>query len=184
MVDTLALENLVDRIQARFTADGTTAAIAFGWKEPAKQVNQGPGRANRIVFVPGDPNGAIGEVGPAKYPGRNPRPLGTLGELVTVYVWAYDATAPTNERSQYGAARRLFDAWYRAAYIAMRGHFRLVSTKWVTGKTERPFGAEIEAVIAIESEIPDTPWQTPPVTVAHTSNSIALIGGVEVCCES
>lgn len=185
MTDTLALPKLYAGVQAVFTAEGTTAALSFGWREPSKQINQGAGRANRIVFVPGDPGGALGKNGPARYPGRNPKPLATLAELFTVYVWAYDPSFPENELVQYKAARFLYDAWYRAAYHAARGTFAVSSAKWNIEKNERRFGAEIEAVCTIDAMIPDSPWPTPddPVT-AETSNRIALRGGDEVCCET
>lgn len=188
MADTLALSKLVADVEAYFDAAAATTVFAFGWREPTKQTNQGPGRANRILFVPGDDSGEDADMGkdaPARNPGRNPRPIGTLVESFTVYVWAYDGTAPENELKQYEAARFLYDAWRAAMYHAARGTFTIEKQAWRTKSKERRLGAEIRALCTVQAMIPDTPWREPsgPVT-AETVNSIALAGGDEICCET
>jgi hypothetical protein len=185
MVDTLALPKLYTDVKARFSAESTTANVVFGWREPAKQINQGPGRANRICIVPGDESGDIGEITSARNPGRNPRPLATLNEVFSVYVFGWDSSAPEDELKQYIATRFLYDAWYRAVYLAAHGTFQVLSAKWVTTQMERRFGAEILAVYAIESMIPDSPWTiAPPPIVSDIDNSIVLQGGNDLACVS
>jgi hypothetical protein len=158
MTDTLALEQLYNDVVARFTAEGTTCDNLFGWRVPAQQVLR-----PRIAWVPGDPSGSVGQDGPARNPGRNPRPIGTLRELFHVIISSSDLTAPENELLQYKATRLLRDAWHRAVYLAARGTFAIQSETWIVDKNERRFGTALRIVCSIESMIPDEPAATAPV---------------------
>lgn len=167
MTTVLALPLVYEAVVARFALDAaaedppaTPVAQPFGWREPAHRTG-----TRRIVWVPGD-DGELGEVGPARNPGRNPRPLWTIDELFTVYVEAQDATAAENELAQYTAARLLFDAWLRAVYLAAHGTVRVTRSQWVSDKSTRRFGATIRAVVAIEAMVPDAPFETAPVDTA------------------
>lgn len=151
MPDTWALPKLYADVVSRFALEGLNVPNVFGWREPAKKTVPG----NRIVWIPGDPNGDMGEILSARYPGRNPRPLATLYELFTVEITAIDAESAENELAQYLAARDLFDRWYRAVFLAAYGTFRMVSNEWVTDKKERRAGAAIRVVASIEAMIPD-----------------------------
>ncbi len=159
MTDTLALENLFNTVAGRFTTEGTGAANLFGWRKTSQQLV-----GSRVVWVPGDLAGNAGELITARQPGRNPRPLATLDELFTVEITAVsDAADPENELKQYTATRFLYDAWYRAAYLAARGTIRVRNTAWVVDKKERRRYAMLRVLCAVEAMIPDT-----PVAVAFT----------------
>lgn len=147
----LALELLYDAVVARFTAEGpANVSQPFGWREVAKQ------RVNaRIVWVPGNPIGAVGRVGPARNPGGDPRSIGTLLENFYVVISAQDPTAPENERLQYRATRLLRDYWYRAIYLAARGTFTIESEEWLVDKLERRYGTALRVIGSIQSKIPD-----------------------------
>lgn len=152
MADQFALTKLYDDVLARFTLEGTVVTMAFGWREPAKQLVQGA----RIVWVPGDyPNGDLGSVAAAKYPGRNPRPLATLMESFYVEIQTVDPTDKEDERKQYTATRALYDAWYRACYLAAHGTFKVVKDNWINARKERRHGSAIRALCTIEAMIPD-----------------------------
>lgn len=155
----LALTYLFDNVVARFQEEGTHVPNLFGWQKPAQKLVTG----NRITWVPGDPNGALGAMLPAKYPGRNPRPLMTIEELVTVEIQASDPSKPEDERAQYVATRLLYDAWLRAVYLAARGTFRIVTSSWLIEKKERRHGAAIRCVCAIDAMVPDLPQEIAPV---------------------
>jgi hypothetical protein len=157
MVDTLALENLFDAVVARFAAEGTVVLSVFGWRTPAEQTVTA-----RVAWVPGDLAGNLGEVGGAKQPGRNPRPIATLFELFTCTISAFDASAPNDERLQYKATRLLFDAWLRAVYLAARGTFKLKSQNWIIDKTQRRHGTALQVVCAIEAMVPDEAFGVAP----------------------
>lgn len=187
MTDVLALEQLFADLQADFAADGASTVFAFGRKEVTKQINQGPGRANRIVFVPGlYPGGDLGKDLPPRNPGRSPRSIATLGEVFTVLVWAYDGAAPENEFKQYKAARLLYDDWRAALYRATHadepldaptvGRVSILDQRWVTEKNERRFGAEIQIVCVVEAMVPDehsASTLVPPPFVQTVENSFA-----------
>lgn len=168
MTDTLALENLYTQVVAQFAAEGTLLANAFGWREYRKHVtNAAPGGVlgNRLIWLPGNEagDGDAGKLLPPRYPGNNPRSLGTLGELFTVYVLGCDPTAPENELAQYKVTRFNFDAWYRAVYLAAYGTFTIESVKWDRTKTERQHGAMLVAVCTIQAMIPDVTYPSAPV---------------------
>jgi hypothetical protein len=171
----LALPRLFDAVVAHFAAelaeDATPVPQAFGWREPAKRT----GSTTRIVWVPGDDaNGDMGEVLPAKQPGRNPRSLGTLDELFTVYIEAVDVSAYETERAQYQVVRELFDAWWRAVYLAAHGTVAIQSAGWVIEKKERRHGAALRVLCAVQAMIPDAPLELAPVDVRAVVDVEAL----------
>lgn len=163
----LALEVLYENVRARLGEEQPGTVVAFGWRERAKQVNQGTGRANRVIFEPGDAGKAGGYSG-AKRPGRNPRPLGTLTETCTVYCWACDAEsaeAANQELAQWRAARMLHDAVYRAIQLALRTkaeanlNVKFDAPEWVLTNVERPFGAEMKFRLTLDAMIPDEAYE-------------------------
>lgn len=164
MAEELALLLLYDDVAARFAAEAPTIQCSFGWREPTKQINQGAGGAARVVFEPGVERKA-GKYTGARRPGRNPRPLRTMLESCTVRCWAFDASAPNDERAQYRAARLLHDATVRAIELSMRSKALanlnpepFTDPKWVGDGVERQFGAELQFTLQLESIVPDTPY--------------------------
>lgn len=175
-----ALPTLFDAVVARFDLDSTSVEQYFGWREPQKHKTA---RA-RIVWVPGD-EGAVGDVRAARNPGNNPRSLATLAELFTVYVSANDPQFPEDERKQYEATRRLFDAWYRAVYLAAHGTFEVASLAWNISKNERRHGTELVCVCWIESVIPDAPYALAPAdTEAQITTSLQDVDEVTIATAS
>lgn len=191
MGNVLALDLLFDGIVAVFAADAapnpSRVSIVFGWREVAKQINQGPGGANRIVIHPGLPGEKTGRFGshmPVHKPGRNPRSLATRIEIFTAYIWAVDGTDETtlrNERAQWRAARMLYDAFDRAAYLVTHtdgdvgvGPVTWLAEDWNLDKSERGYGAEVIVSGAVESMVPDTAFAD--VTDAHGVVAVTLRG--------
>jgi hypothetical protein len=170
MPTVLAITTLYNAVVARFTLDSTVCEQSFGWKESAKL---SPTNA-RITWTPGDANGALGSISGAKQPGRNPRSLATLEELVTCDIQAYDPLLPTSEPAQYEATRLLFDAWYRAVYLAARGTFKIISTNWIRPKSGLTHGAAIRVVLTVEAKIPDIASSTAPAD-SHNTTTIELL---------
>lgn len=151
---TLALEQLFDDVVDRFEDEGTSVPNVFGWRKPANRGAQ----QNRICWVPGDPSGAAGELIGARQPGRNPRPIATLLETFTIYVEGRDATEPENELKQWKAARLIFDAWFRAAYLSSRNLLTVKSTAWMADRTTRRNGATLRVVCTLQAMIPDAAY--------------------------
>jgi hypothetical protein len=190
--DRMALEILYDDVTARIAADHAAEALpattppeppaappvfqSFGWREPPRQLSS----ERSIIWVPGDDeSGDLGKMLPAKYPGRNPRPLGNLAELFTVYISARDPSDPDNERAQYHATRALFYEWWRAVYLSAIAHseISLLKAGWLIEKVQHRYGAALRVVGAIHSMIPDYSRATAPadttavITVTELDNS-------------
>lgn len=192
----LPLEIVFDAVKALFDDEGPPVACVFGWREVPKQINQGPGGAARVVFVPGL-DGKAGEYMGARRPGRNPRPLRTLVESARVHCWAFDSTAPNDERAQYRAAMLLHDATVRAIELALRsadapnvpGDGKSFDEPvWIRKDSERAFGAELAFTLRVEhaifdvehTEITNAQGQTTAVlakdaTAPGTSDGTAVI---------
>jgi len=152
-----AVTKLYDDCVSLFAAEETAGAFYFGWNEPDKQHTE-----NRVViFVPGDPGGNIGNLLPAKNVGVGlARNLATIDEMLTIIVDAYDptdASGPTSERSQYAAARLLFDDVLRAIHLSAHGRYTLRKINWLAEKKVRRKGAAISILLTVQGTIPDAP---------------------------
>jgi hypothetical protein len=169
MTDVLAVTAAYDAVSQRLADEGTNVTSTFGWRESARQKS-----GNTIVWMPGDSTGVLGALGAARKPGRNPRPLATLAEFVTVEITGYDASQLENERAQYVGTRLLFDAWYRALYLAARGTFEVVSATWLVDKQQRSAGATLRVVVAIEAMVPDEPHAVAPTDAVASGNAHLL----------
>ncbi|HSC88273.1 MAG TPA: hypothetical protein VLC09_13415, partial [Polyangiaceae bacterium] len=147
----LSLEALYSSVVAEFKDEKIDVPNLFGWRTPPQKIVTGP----RITWVPGDLNGDLGAIGAPKYPGRHPRPLATLAELVTVTITGFDETEPEDEFAQYKATRHLLDTWFRAVYHAAFGTFEVRKSGWVIDKKERRHGASIRVLLALDSKMSD-----------------------------
>jgi hypothetical protein len=145
-----ALENLYNQVIARFATDGTIVANDFGWLEPGKSK-----AGTRITWVPGDFKGNLGKMLPPQNPGGAPRSLANLDEQFTVEIVAEDGSSPDNELAQYKAARAVFDAWFRAVYIAAHSQVTIISQEWMNTRNIRRRGAGIRVVGSVRATILD-----------------------------
>lgn len=164
MVDQIifALPDLFDGVVTRFAAEGTNVPNLFGWREVPQKIVTG----NRIIWVPGDPDGDMGELsigGSVVTSKTNPRTLFNLGELFHVYLVANDPAAPEDERAQYTALRTLYDAWLRAVYLKATGRFEIQSSKWLVGRTARRFGNAALITATINAPILDVETPVAPI---------------------
>lgn len=170
---TYALPELITRVRDRLTADALAAdpptapiPVTFGWREPSIKRET----SHRIVFVAGDDSGwSLGSTGAPESPGVGlARPLAALDEVWTCYLDAEDVLAPDDEAAQYVAARSLYDAWYRAVYLA-RIKFSILSQRWVVDHTVRYAGAVLRITGTVSARIPDA-----PSTIAPSDTGAAL----------
>lgn len=172
----LAIERLYALVTARFADEGNAVPQLFGWRKPTEQIVIG----RRIVWVPGDQLGNVGQIEPASKNAKTyMRSLATLDELFTVYVFGVYTLQPEQELQQYKSARLLYDAWYRALYLACRGNFRVLSQTWLTEHRERVHGAGIRVVVAVSAAIPDEPYDPggilePPHADAETGCALTV----------
>ncbi|MBN8609651.1 MAG: hypothetical protein J0L92_03655 [Deltaproteobacteria bacterium] len=172
---TFALPELVRLVRQRFVdetpvTDPVTVPVpvTFGWRETAHQRQT----SHRVVFVPGDD--AAGTLGTLRAP-ESPnvglaRPLASLDEVFTAYIEAEDTSAPDNEEAQYVAARALYDAFYRAVYLARIPH-SITSQRWMADRTVRYAGAAIRITGTVGARVLDKPSAIAP---SDTSATVAV----------
>jgi hypothetical protein len=162
-----ALPALVRAVRAAFVTRGITATVAFGARAANYQLNQGPGGANRVVFIPGS-----GELVPVRLPGlreiRDPedggrvvatvQPIADHLERATVRVWALDPLAREDEERQAEAVVTLAEATMSAIHDAPGAFASLAfgATDWST-PAERTYGREFTFQITLRSPIYPAP---------------------------
>lgn len=163
------LVSLVAGVRAYLTAQGVTATVTAGFKERRRQDTQGPGRANRLVFLPGDPSGKGGSLAVGvRYAGDREerdgsgnlvatwRALGDWDRIVTLSVWAYDGAAPRDELAQIAACSALA-IWARRAVDSVgMADLRWTDATWTVPK-ESTFGQELLLGLQIQMPMPDLP---------------------------
>lgn len=115
---------LADGVRRYFEANGVAAVVAVGLKQRFFQINQGPGGASRIVFIPGDFDGTEGsrpldegEIGdPMGHTSTNPRELAQWSRVCTVAVWGVDTTKLEDEALQIEATEDLLERTVEAIH--------------------------------------------------------------------
>jgi len=184
-------EKLLVDTQAYFNALSPSlgTVVAYGPRALAEQINQGTGRANRVIFLSGDPEGTeggtlvsprepgwreidgYGQLGPAdaapdpadpKYPvTARTRTLADWDETLLVSVWAYDGNAPNSDLAQKRALNDLVEWTVRA--IASSGLADIVWGPIRRPRTvERRFGLEVRFSLTLQTPLFDV-----PTDVAH-----------------
>ncbi len=173
---------LVSSVRSYFEARNIVTNVSLGWKEPAKQLNQGSGRANRVVFIPSDPSGKGGALGAAHQPGARSfggdttvRALCTWERNLVVSVWAIDADAPNDEEAQIEAVETLFELTIRAVHDFAKVNAQWGDTSWVASTSERQFGRELRAGLTFKHPMFDSPtgvaYPTPAITQTLSGQS-------------
>ena len=141
MSRTSALGAVYASIVEEFAADASGTSVVFGKREPPKVLNQGAGRANRVVIDPCQGQSA-GALAPARFPGGNPKCVGTFLASPTLFLWAADMTKPNDELAQYEAVTALLERVVAAVQRVAGGAYELGQVQNATSKTERVFGVE------------------------------------------
>jgi len=96
------------------------ATVSFGWRAREMILNQGPGGANRIVVIPGDPqSGSAGQFTRGHQVSSNPRTLLTWHKLATLSVWGVDTTGLQDEAKQAAATETLVELAVQALHNAI-----------------------------------------------------------------
>lgn len=142
-----------------------------GWKQREQQLNQGPGRANRVLFIPGTfPDGADeGEqVPPVRRKGVYFRVLATWRRKITASIWAVDTSDARNEEKQIQACDSLHQLVVSALRSVCRGDFDGTGTIRRDPKQSANLGFGIERLFEFVhlEEVLDLPVNTSgtPVT--------------------
>lgn len=168
MAAELASDILFEDLVANLADDGNTAKVLFGARALTATRTAPVEAQARVVVVPGDEKGALGEYGPMTKPrlgigALTPRTIGTFKEVFRIFVWAQDRTVADGhtdyERAQYRAARFLHDQVYRAIFNSRVGTVQAQMTKpqVVQGTVERKAGCELMFWCVLTAKIPDDP---------------------------
>lgn len=142
-------------VQSYFSAQLYSATIWVGIRAYFEQWNQGPGGANRVVFIPGEYHGEstyrtrpYGSLQPAlNHRGQattTPREVGQWTRPITVSVWAPpDTDNPTDELAQNEQTELLFE-WTRVAmHTVLAADLTWGNVERVSPPQERGFGEAI-----------------------------------------
>lgn len=176
MAVVFATELLFDAVVARFAAEGTSVENVFGWSKPTKQT-----AVNRICWVPGDVDGKLGTIGAPKQPGRMPRPLMTLGEIIRFEIYGRDPSDPTNEMKQYKANCLIRDALLRALYLKGRGWVQVVDIERIKpeqNEMSNGFSTRITAIV--DNMIPDSPVEIAPIDTGADVDVNVKVNGTDI----
>ena len=163
-----ALGDLFDKVAAEFAADQSTTTLVFGFREKAKQLNQGIGRANRIVFEPMT-DGLIGVDSPPRGTSAGVYHTSDFLQAATIYIWAYDGNAPSSERAQYEAVDALRMRLRVALQKSAAGFLTIGKYKRMSTALELSFGMEWALDIAVRELDLDILHAAVPVIVTPSS---------------
>ena len=169
---TSGLVEVTRRVRTYLETHGVSAKVSLGWKERARQSNQGAGTANRVVIIPSDAQGKGGTINQIKSPG--PRPLkdetGTVvGHVrglrewerqLSVAVWAADPARPNDDEATIEATEALFEWVVRAFHSANYTHIEWGSVTWTTAPNETSYGREMVVDVTLSHPIFDLPTET------------------------
>lgn len=161
------LVQLRKNVAAYFATVGVTANVSLGWKQPTKQINQGTGRANRVVIIPADGANGGSLVG-VQQPGQrrfgtgddeiSARALYTWERAVIVSCWAVDLTDPHDEELQIEAVEDLFERTIQAVHYSAYNDARWGKVAWMTNATEQVFGRELRAALTFRHPMFDVEY--------------------------
>lgn len=186
------LPALVRGVRAYFAAYGVTANVVLGWNARNSQINQGPGGANRVCFIPGEFDGSTGAPKVAKagtmdrnaaqnFVSHNPRmrALAWWHEPITVSCWAVDPSQPQDEESQIEATNALQEATVAAIHnatdpvtgfaVGFANIEEWGAVGWTLPPGENAFGRELTFGLTLLSPLFDAPIQlvTPAASVVR-----------------
>lgn len=174
MTVTLAIPHLYDAVAAHFAAEGAQIPMLFGWREAAEQLRSDV----RIVWIPGDPAGNLGRVGPPKYPSKGQ--LLTVFELVTVQITAAVTAELSTSRAQYQRVTEVRDQFLSALHRSAVGTYSVTQALWMGMHADavRRWGASIKLVIEVQSPVTADCFAGEPVLLDAAELQTAEIGSV------
>ena len=143
---------LVDGVRAyldTYLGKGMTVFATFN-RERFRQINQGHGTANRVVFLFGgdDDDESIGELEGARNKDTagdpyNPRSLYTWAKRGVVSIWACDTTKTNDELAQIAAIENLFEWTMRAIQETAAKDFTPGRVRVSKDPKEQRYGVEL-----------------------------------------
>jgi len=180
---------LVGGVRDYFASIDCNAKVDFGVKARYRVLNQGPGGANRVVFIPGkiDPTATTpkaldaGQFTQPRHDRDNPRPLVQWHKLVSVSIWGVDSSskeALQDPLAQYAATVDLIEKTYQALHLAVftapdgtklpcgLADLSMIQGVWVAPPIEQSFGLEFLATFTQRGPLFDRVRETTTATPA------------------
>lgn len=168
MANTSSLLALANGVRAFFAVVNPAVVVTMtGWKQRFQQLNQGKPGANRVAFIPGEPNGADGEIVRGRQTSSNPRTLFDQERIVYVSVWAVDTTDTANDELQIAAVDNLLEQTLQGLQRAvdpatktlvgqanLRPPFQM---RWTVDNQDMTFGREVLIRVPLLSTFLDIP---------------------------
>lgn len=161
----MTLSLLTTHVRDWLAENDVPAVVVFGQRELAQHLQQGSGRANRVVFAPGDDGRGLGSYGPpskraifgANVPNEAhpPRSLWTWTVSARVLIWAHDGTAPNDEAKQWDALCDLHDHVVTAIHTFASGSVGFRSPRDPSAVVERRFGQAVMLVLDLAQHVVD-----------------------------
>ncbi|MBN9162054.1 MAG: hypothetical protein J0I07_13920 [Myxococcales bacterium] len=159
----------VERVQAFLTGHGVDASVRLGWVERPKQINQGPGTANRPVIMPSD-GAKGGKLGPPLGAGVRPiknaagqtiamhQPIASWTQEFTAYVWGVDSTQSKENDGAQIEPTILLGIWaLRGIRVAGQADVVLGSTDWTKPGVQLQYGRELAIHFTLRTPVYDVP---------------------------
>ena len=143
--------------------------VDWGQTRPQAQINRGP--VGRVVFVPGSPDGDMGELAGAKHWPQPARPLYCLPMPFQIYVWGHDPAAQKSNdpKHDHAAFRILHEVIRQIRTITLDGHntvspVTLKNPRILKPTAQHVLGREYLLLGVIEQPILDMLDDTPLAT--------------------
>lgn len=157
MANRSGLVYLVDQVRELVHNVDASVVVELGFRKRPQQLNQSPGRANRIVFIPSSPNGGAGALVAPRSPGNradDSRILRTWHRELTVSIWAVDPTDRSDEAKQLEAIETLLELTMQAVQRVAHATAEWGDPVW-TVPAEISFGLELLVPLTFKTPIFD-----------------------------
>lgn len=151
-----AITALAAGVRTFFEANGVTANVSVGWKAPTKRINEGPGGANRVVFIPTDPSGRAGRFTIGTSTHHTPKPIATWEQNIVVAVWAVDAStsqALADDEKQFTAVNNLLEDTMEAIRAVAHAAAIPGEVNFMLEPLELAYGREARVSYVLKSEL-------------------------------
>lgn len=185
----VTVERLYELVRDAFAADEDIAAeakpsVVYGRQAVTKQVNQGGGRANRIVFLRGDESGKDGLfTGPSgkAFPFR----IYTRVAVFQIRIWAHDPTPGAGELEHHKVLEALVESVANKVRAEAMGRLRWKEAHHTITPVERVFGVEVTFLCELDEPVLERPLAAIPALPAEepegTGSLVFPAGAVDVC---
>jgi hypothetical protein len=127
------LVDFFDKLKAELSIELPAVNTLFGAEYMARRDGQGAPTANRVVVAEHDETGEFGTFLPPIHNNRAPPDVGIRRQPVTIEIWGYDGTAPSDKAKQYLALEGLSQAVWRHTQAIIRAEYHVTPNGQIPG---------------------------------------------------